>query len=77
MKAADISDETFLQACCDATRQGFQSATSWDVADLLDVPLKVALAKARKLIRRRLLAGCACGCRGDWLPLDTPGDSNA
>lgn len=29
-------------------------------------PEKVVLAKARKLIRRGLLDGCYCGCRGDF-----------
>ena len=29
------------------------------------LPQKLVLAKARKLIRRGLLNGCACGCRGD------------
>jgi len=31
-----------------------------------DVPEKVVLAKLRKLLKRGLVAGCACGCRGDW-----------
>lgn len=30
------------------------------------VPWKVLRAKARKLINRRLLDGCCCGCRGDF-----------
>lgn len=56
-------------------------ATRWDVAAVLaghpehvggtpvdypDMPYKVVLAKARSLIRRRLLSGCACGCRGEF-----------
>jgi len=32
------------------------------------LPEKLVLAKARKLIRRGLLTGCACGCRGEWEP---------
>lgn len=31
-----------------------------------EVPQKVVLAKARKLIKRGLVSGCACGCRGDF-----------
>ena len=77
MKAADIDDKAFLQACRDAAIGRGLGAMSWNVADRLGVPYKVALAKARKLIRRGLLDGCACGCRGDWLPVDTPGESNA
>lgn len=30
------------------------------------VPENLVLAKARKLIRRGLMSGCACGCRGDF-----------
>jgi hypothetical protein len=29
-------------------------------------PQKVALAKMRALIKRGLIDGCACGCRGDF-----------
>lgn len=56
-------------------------ATRWDLAAVLaghpedvggspvdypDLPMALVLAKARNLIRRGLLTGCACGCRGDW-----------
>ncbi|MFC8182421.1 hypothetical protein ACFULT_26415 [Rhodococcus sp. NPDC057297] len=37
------------------------------VGDVPGVPSKVVLAKARRLIRRGLLDGCECGCRGDFL----------
>lgn len=30
------------------------------------VPEKVALAKMKSLIKRKLAYGCACGCRGDF-----------
>jgi hypothetical protein len=30
------------------------------------LPERLFLAKARGLIRRRLLQGCPCGCRGDY-----------
>lgn len=29
-------------------------------------PAKVALAKMRALIKRGLVTGCPCGCRGDF-----------
>lgn len=29
-------------------------------------PYKVALAKMRALIKRGIVDGCACGCRGDF-----------
>lgn len=30
------------------------------------IPWKVVLAKLRALVKRKLLDGCACGCRGDF-----------
>lgn len=30
------------------------------------VPIKLALAKMKMLIRRGLVEGCDCGCRGDF-----------
>jgi hypothetical protein len=55
-------------------------ATRWDVAAVLasrpedvggspveyaEMPERLLLAKAKRLIERGLLDGCACGCRGD------------
>ena len=34
------------------------------------IPENLFMAKARKLIARRLMGGCDCGCRGDWHPAD-------
>jgi hypothetical protein len=31
-----------------------------------DTPDKVAIAKMRALIKRGLVDGCTCGCRGDY-----------
>lgn len=31
-----------------------------------EAPDKLVLAKMRQLIRRGLVSGCACGCRGDF-----------
>lgn len=31
-----------------------------------DVPYKLALSKMRSLIKRGLIEGCGCGCRGDF-----------
>lgn len=39
-----------------------------------DIPPKVLLAKARSLLKRGLLGGCGCGCRGDFhIPLSCCG----
>lgn len=32
-----------------------------------EVPSKLALAKMKQLIRRGVVGGCACGCRGDFV----------
>lgn len=38
----------------------------WEVEERLpDIPPKVIRAKAAKLIKRGLMTGCTCGCRGD------------
>lgn len=61
---------------------GWTTATRWDVTAVLaghpelvgdgsardfpNVPPKVVLAKAKRLVRRGLIDGCTCGCRGDF-----------
>ena len=35
-----------------------------------DIPDKLALAKMRMLMRRGLVNGCTCGCRGDFTLTD-------
>lgn len=63
MKASDISDDAFLAALEPDGRWSMW----WDVADRLGFPPKVVLAKARTLIvKRGIVHGCYCGCRGDW-----------
>jgi hypothetical protein len=38
------------------------------IVDYPDFPDKLILAKARKLVRRGVVEGCCCGCRGDFNP---------
>lgn len=39
----------------------------WNLEALMPIfPSEVILAKARALIRRGLITGCDCGCRGDF-----------
>jgi hypothetical protein len=74
IQAKDITDEQFLDAIR-IRAHSWGVAFSWDVADQLDVPFKVALAKARSMHRRGLLDDlmfCGCGCRGDWKPSTPP-----
>lgn len=76
--ARDIPDEVFLAAIRQASRDG-GCATRWDVGSVLaglpvptdfsvepPIPEKIVLAKARRLIKRALIDGCCCGCRGDF-----------
>jgi hypothetical protein len=68
-KASDIiSDEAFL-ACVDKynlEHPEMGGAVSWKMAEALVVPIKVLRAKAASLIRRGVIEGCSCGCRGDF-----------
>lgn len=77
MKAADIDDELFLRAVResvdyhhDVSPYGWRAR--WTVQETLEklmgcrLPEKVFLAKARRLIRRGVLHGCDCSCRGDY-----------
>ncbi len=74
MKAADIPDDVFLAAVAATEPVSEASAwrMRWAVRETLQqqlgtgVPEKLFLAKARKLILRKKLHGCPCGCRGDY-----------
>ena len=70
-KAADIDDAEFLRAV-----DGFESDGQWgterrwvSIWELEPVfpamPAKVVAAKFRQLLKRGLIDGCPCGCRGD------------
>jgi hypothetical protein len=79
VKASDIPDEVFIAAvatCMVRQAEEWGRPSAWchrqDVtAELsqvmgVDVPWKVVLAKAAKLIKRKRMDGCTCGCRGDF-----------
>lgn len=43
-------------------------ATRWGIGlELWEYPERVLVAKLRSLRRRRLVQGCTCGCRGDFV----------
>ncbi len=66
MKASDISDLRMLDAVKNGTLMPL-GASRWTIESLfLEVPPKVVLAKLHALLRRKLITGCACGCRGDF-----------
>ena len=69
---AQLSDEEFFRAL-QATRKAWGVSMSWDVAEYLNLPWKLVLSKARKMISKGQITGCACGCRGDWQPVDQEG----
>lgn len=66
-KASDITDEEMLRAVWRLSGFGAMWVMDWDVADTFsEFPAKVVHAKLTRLANRKLLGGCACGCRGDW-----------
>lgn len=82
MKAGDISDRAVLEFLSrqldpDSTRgyvwsthgEGYSMPTVQDAMPA-GTPHKVQLAKMRQLLKRKLVTGCACGCRGDWTITD-------
>jgi hypothetical protein len=68
MKAADVSDAVFLAYVDEhaAAHPEMMGAIYWVMAEELKLPAKIVLAKARSLIKRGLIEGCCCGCRGDF-----------
>lgn len=66
MKAADIPTEDVLVAVAHVQTHNTW-ATTWDLEAILPSwSPKVLRAKLAKMIRRKLLRGCSCGCRGDY-----------
>ena len=73
LQAKDITEEQFLGAVHKANEQTsvvfgwpIDTAMVWDLARILDVPEKIVRAKAARLIKKGVLEGCTCGCRGDF-----------
>ena len=70
MQCKDIPDAEFTDAVRRAAA-GNVYAHFWDVQTELEnvlgpVPHNLFMAKARRLIARGLIGGCACGCQGDF-----------
>jgi hypothetical protein len=68
-QAKDIRDDEMLNAVRRA--QGLNGvpewSSLWDIQAVLTCyPAKVVQAKLGSLVRRGVLKGCACGCRGDF-----------
>lgn len=73
MQCKDIPDQLVLEWLDKNTNQ-HKWATHWGVPGMPTVrdcipegtPEKLHLAKMRQLIKRGLVEGCGCGCRGDF-----------
>lgn len=65
MKCADLPDDDVLNVIAHSTRP--LGATIGEVFDGFPAyPQKVVRAKLSKLLRRGVIKGCVCGCRGDF-----------
>lgn len=71
MQCKDVPDAPILRFL--AQRPGVwhswlsHSEKDVDRAMPKDTPPKLVLAKMRTLMRRKLVDGCGCGCRGDFV----------
>lgn len=79
MKASDIRDETIVSIIYEKRTtpwffnpdEPLTHPTRWVLMTELEkalpaVPRKVILAKMRALMKKGLVSGCGCGCRGDF-----------
>lgn len=67
-KASDIADRDILDIVERLCRERGCWAMTGDVVDAYPEPLpwKVVAAKLSRCLKRGLVTGCDCGCRGDW-----------
>jgi hypothetical protein len=69
MKCSDIPDQPILEFLASHGGIGCSwfPGQEYSVAKVMyAIPKKMVLAKMRGLIKRGLVSGCACGCRGDF-----------
>lgn len=76
MKAADIPDAAMLRVIASPNKGHREGRFGpgmpnwwmrWDLDEAFPgFPSKIVLAKARQLMKRGLIDGCDCGCRGDF-----------
>lgn len=70
MQCKDIPDRPILEFLLSHKGQWCFWGAAFDrnvnVAMPRNTPYKLVLAKMGMLIRRGLVSGCACGCRGDF-----------
>lgn len=76
MKAADVPENPIFVAIENRRLRNLGANFTEVMAMVPDFPEKVVRAKLKSLIRRKVIDGCDCGCRGDYLPgLNWPGAS--
>lgn len=66
IQAKDIPVPELLAAVEGESSGWTMGASWWTLAVTLGYPEKVVLARLRALVRRGLVDGCPCGCRGDF-----------
>jgi hypothetical protein len=67
VQAKDIPDTEILRVVYDLCRESAAWAVGWHVCERLPgFPEKVVQAKLARQLKRGLMTGCPCGCRGDW-----------
>lgn len=66
MKASDVPDHAVMVAVQTGSIDRLGATTTFIESQLPDFPPKVIRAKLRALLRRGLITGCICGCRGDF-----------
>lgn len=73
MQCEDIPDKPILEFLLQRAKEGKLWCCWYDgfensigQAMPKDTPDKIRIAKMAKLIKRGLVSGCGCGCRGDY-----------
>lgn len=66
MQAKDVPEAPILNRLVAEARSWTMLCELQGVSELADIPEKVLRAKMRSLLKRGLVTGCACGCRGDY-----------
>jgi hypothetical protein len=70
LRCKDIPDLPILELLAKNPTQWHNWCwTEWNVTEAMPpgIPPKLALAKMRRMIRRGVVGGCPCGCRGDFV----------
>lgn len=69
LQAKDLPDADIVAAI--KATQGLNGVPHWSARSDIDArppqwPRRVVLAKLASLVKRKIISGCTCGCRGDF-----------